>query len=144
MVYLISSFFHLPCCVYPHLSTHWIGVLLDESDCLLLVSLTLSDQYCSAERDSNLRPKHLSLLEFETWWIRPLSHHSWLLIGSLFLYICQIYFFLLSVDVPCIYAFQSQAKHTTHKLPWAPLSKTWNNYVPLNYFIVPSLTFVLI
>ena len=30
-------FDHLPCCWYPCLLTPWIGVLLDESDCLLLV-----------------------------------------------------------------------------------------------------------
>ena len=28
------------------------------------------------ERDSNLEPKSLSLLEFETWQIRPLGHNG--------------------------------------------------------------------
>ena len=33
-------------------------------------------QYCSPKQDSNLGPKRLSLLEFETWQIKPLSHHG--------------------------------------------------------------------
>ena len=36
--------------------------------------LILSDQYCNPERDSNLGPKHLSLLEFEAWQLRPRGH----------------------------------------------------------------------
>ena len=28
------------------------------------------------KRDSNLGPNHLSLLEFETWQLRPLGHHG--------------------------------------------------------------------
>ena len=32
--------------------------------------------YTWPKRDSNLVPKPLSLLEFETWWPRPLGHHS--------------------------------------------------------------------
>ena len=31
------------------------------------------------EGDLNLKPNCLSILEFETWWIRPLGHHSWFL-----------------------------------------------------------------
>ena len=38
--------------------------------------LTLSNQCRSPERDSNLGPKRLSLLEFETWQLKPLSHHG--------------------------------------------------------------------
>ena len=37
LFYLIFLFDQLPCCGYPHLSTHWIGVFLDDSNCLLLV-----------------------------------------------------------------------------------------------------------
>ena len=33
--------------------------------------------YHSPERDSKLGPKHLSLLEFETWQLRPLGYHGW-------------------------------------------------------------------
>ena len=29
-------------------------------------------------RDSSLGPKHLSLLEFESWRLRPLGHQGWL------------------------------------------------------------------
>ena len=42
-----------------------------------------SDQYRRPEQNSNLGPKHLSLLEFEAWRLRPLSHHGWLLFDIL-------------------------------------------------------------
>ena len=45
--------------------------------------LTLSNQYCSPEQDSNLGPKHMSLLDFETRQLRPLGHRG----GFLCLYI---------------------------------------------------------
>ena len=35
-----------------------------------------NDQYCSPERDLNLGPQHLSLLEFETWPLRPLGYYG--------------------------------------------------------------------
>ena len=41
-----------------------------------LAVLTLSDRCPSPERDSNLGPKHLSLLELEALWLRPLGHHG--------------------------------------------------------------------
>ena len=40
----------------------------------------LSDQYYSPERGSNLGPKHLSLLEFATWQLRPLGQHGRLIL----------------------------------------------------------------
>ena len=43
-IFLESLFLfgHLPCCRDPHLLTPWIGVLLNESDCLLLIWGTCS------------------------------------------------------------------------------------------------------
>ena len=38
--------------------------------------LILRDRYRNPERDSNLGPKRLSLLEFSTWGLRPLDHHG--------------------------------------------------------------------
>ena len=38
--------------------------------------LNLRDRYRSPERDSNLGPEHLSLLEFKTWQLRPMGHHG--------------------------------------------------------------------
>ena len=46
------------------------------SDKLFII---LSYRYRNPERDSNLGPKRLSLLGFETWYLRPLSHHRRLL-----------------------------------------------------------------
>ena len=45
----------------------WLGEEIWKSGLLPWYFLILSDQYCSSERDSNLGPKHLYLLEFETW-----------------------------------------------------------------------------
>ena len=41
----------------------------------ILVSIDINSVNC-LEQDSNSGPNQLSLLEFETWQIRPLSHHG--------------------------------------------------------------------
>ena len=45
----------------------------------IILFLTLSIQYNSTERDSNLGHTCLSLLEFETWGLRPLGHQGQLI-----------------------------------------------------------------
>ena len=42
---------------------------------LFVNSYSVKLDKCS-ERDLNLGPKRLSLLEFETWRLRPLGHHG--------------------------------------------------------------------
>ena len=44
-----------------------------KSDKLFLI---LRDRYCNSKWDWNLGPKRLSLLEFETWRLKPLCHHG--------------------------------------------------------------------
>ena len=39
-------------------------------------SISVPYKYTCLEWYSNLGPEHLFLLEFETWWLRPLSHHG--------------------------------------------------------------------
>ena len=51
-------------------------VLVRNNNCLVLVWGACSRGLCGLEWDSNLRPKGLSLLEFETWGLGPLSHHN--------------------------------------------------------------------
>ena len=44
------------------------------------VDISLRDGYHSPKWYLNLGPKHLSLLEFGTWQLRPLGHHGWLIL----------------------------------------------------------------
>ena len=59
-------------------------LFLTDSDKLFL---TLRNQYHCPEQDSNLGPERLSLLDFETWQLRPLGHHG----RSIHYLFCKLY-----------------------------------------------------
>ena len=60
-------------------ATGWVSDKCHPAPCFLSrdkVFLLLSGQYCNPKRGLNLRPKRLSLLEFEAWRLRPLGHYG--------------------------------------------------------------------
>ena len=52
------------------------------------------------ERDSNLGPNLQFLLEFETWWLRPLSHHGWIFLNFVTFIFFSSVVWVLAVSEP--------------------------------------------
>ena len=66
-----------PSHMLPHVSLRYD--LYNPAPCYLKsdkLFLILRDRYCNSKWDWNLGPKRLSLLEFETWRLKPLCHHG--------------------------------------------------------------------